>query len=93
MAPVHLGELDLGIKLASRLMSQFRERSMRSTDYLAQAIPLQIRLTTGAAALGMAFYEIRGIERCLTNGSSSDAPRFWAREFFRIATVALTFQK
>ena len=87
---IHLGELDLGIELASGLMSEFLDQAMHSTEFLGQALPLQVRLTIAAAALGMAFYEVRGIERCLIVGAGVDVPRFWAVEFFRIAMVALS---
>lgn len=94
-----VGPFQVGLDLASDLIADLHRLPMESQDdhnkgFLKFRISEHIALTLGAAALAMAFYQVRSVDRAMENGKheveKQKSATLWAICFFRIAAHALS---
>lgn len=92
-----LGVLQLGVEMGRALIEPIRLvplgfADLQTRGFWENRLHDQLRLTLGATALGMSFYECRQLHQMYESADGDSAGQrhtLWAIAFFRIAAIAL----
>jgi Phosphotransferase enzyme family len=86
--------VDLARELARGVLAKDKEKSAEAQGFWKNRIAEHLKLTLGATALAMSYYEVRSVVRLVERGGDRDAEEarlasLWAICFFHIAALAL----